>query len=183
MLVKTVEETAVPGDVIFAAAAKHERPVEALGEVGDGRLSWNRARQTVVAKELMVEFVRERVERRAACSGDSRLRPRPGRRRDRYGAQESGFQQVASKHGRLLMLNWRRRVESAAQTPPMAPSIEMQTGVEKRQGSSAPHVLRQTRSSGRAFHAAVNRGCGISRTCSGERPSDSVRAGPPGADL
>jgi hypothetical protein len=44
MIVKAVEEAAVPGDVIFAATAKHERPVEALGEIGDGWLSWNRAR-------------------------------------------------------------------------------------------------------------------------------------------
>ena len=63
MIVKTVEEPAVPGDVIFAAAAERERPVEALGEVGDGRLCGDWPRQTVVAEELMIEFVRKRVER------------------------------------------------------------------------------------------------------------------------
>ena len=73
MIVKTVEEPAVPGDIIFAAAAKRECPVEALGEVGDGRLRGNWPRQTVVAEELMIEFVRKRVERRGACGGKSRL--------------------------------------------------------------------------------------------------------------
>ena len=88
MVVKTMEETAVPGDVIFAAAAKRERPVEALGEVGDGRLGWNWPRQTVVAEELMIEFVRKRVERRGACGGESRLRPHGASRRDRRGRPE-----------------------------------------------------------------------------------------------
>jgi len=66
MIVKTVEETAVPGDVIFASATESQRPVEALGKVGDGWLRWNRPRQTVVAEKLMVEFLRKRVERRGA---------------------------------------------------------------------------------------------------------------------
>ena len=50
MIVKTMEEPAVPGDIIFAAAAKRECPVEALGEVGDGRLRGDWPRQTVVAE-------------------------------------------------------------------------------------------------------------------------------------
>ena len=31
---EAVEETAIPGDVIFAAAAKHERPIKADGKIG-----------------------------------------------------------------------------------------------------------------------------------------------------
>ena len=73
MIVKTVEEPAVPGDIIFAAAAKRERPVEPFGEVGDGWLRWDWPRETIVAKELVVEFVRKRVERRGASGGESRL--------------------------------------------------------------------------------------------------------------
>ena len=70
MIVKTVEETAVPGDVIFAAAAKRERPVEALGEVGDGRLALELA-----APDRRRRRADDRV-RPKACRAARRLRRR-----------------------------------------------------------------------------------------------------------
>ena len=157
MIVKTVEETAVPGDVIFASATESHRPVEALGEVGDGRLGWNWPPKTVVAKKLMVEFVRKRVERRRAFGSESRRRPHGAPRRDRGGAQKSGFQQVASKHLALFMLIWSRRGEPVARTRPWPYLSWRGRGVEKRQGDSASDVLsRVVMALGDALTAVLN---------------------------
>ena len=71
LVVKAVEEAAIPGDVIFAAAAEHERAVEALGEIGDGRIGRNRARQSVVGIELFRELGGHRVQFPLVAAGDA----------------------------------------------------------------------------------------------------------------
>ena len=94
----TVEETAVPGDVIFAAATEGQRPVEALGE---------RRRSSAALESGAPNRRHQRADGRVrskACRAAWRFRrhePPLAQRRapsQRCDPHKSGFQQVASKH-------------------------------------------------------------------------------------
>src|SRR5277367_3327661 len=88
---EAVEETAIPGDVIFAAAAKHERPIKADGKIGFRRRIRDRPGKPVVAEQLLANREGQRLSVRAG-----RLCPRADGERGRGGQAGGHGEDVSS---------------------------------------------------------------------------------------
>ena len=69
MVVKTVEETTVPAEVIFSAGAERERAVAALGEIRDSWGDWNWKRQSVIGVKFLRQLDGHRLQFVAGVGG------------------------------------------------------------------------------------------------------------------
>src|ERR1700719_4604972 len=62
VVVKTVEEATVPGEVIFPAAAERERAVAALGEIRDSWGGRNWKRQSIIGVKFLRQLSGHRLQ-------------------------------------------------------------------------------------------------------------------------